>query len=203
MSEHQDSRRGFLASAGAALTGAWLVSNWPAVAEAAEHARHAAAAPAAVGLRFLSVSDALDVEAIAAQILPSGATPGAREAHAAYFIDRALGTFFSDRAAVFHSDLAQFQHAFRVAHATRSSFAEASAPEQIAFLRTVDRTPFFVGMRKLTILGTLSASRYGGNFEGVGWKMIGFEDRHAFASPFGYYDRGYAGFVPYQAKDSA
>ena len=30
---------------------------------------------------------------------------------------------------------------------------------------------------------------------GVGWKLIGFEDRHVFQPPFGYYDRDYPGFV--------
>jgi hypothetical protein len=29
----------------------------------------------------------------------------------------------------------------------------------------------------------------------VGWKLIGFEDRHFFQPPFGFYDRGYPGFV--------
>ena len=36
---------------------------------------------------------------------------------------------------------------------------------------------------------------YGGNRDGVGWKLIGFEDRHVFQPPFGYYDRDYPGFV--------
>ena len=35
-----------------------------------------------------SDADAADVEALCAQIVPSGATPGAREAHAVYFIDQ-------------------------------------------------------------------------------------------------------------------
>jgi hypothetical protein len=35
---------------------------------------------------------------------------------------------------------------------------------------------------------------YGGNREGLGWKLIGFEDRHIFEPPFGYYDRDYPGF---------
>jgi hypothetical protein len=37
---------------------------------------------------------------------------------------------------------------------------------------------------------------YGGNRDGVGWKLIGFEDRHTFQPPFGYYDRDYPGFAP-------
>jgi hypothetical protein len=30
--------------------------------------------------------------------------------------------------------------------------------------------------------------------------MIGFDDTHVYAPPFGYYDRDYAGFVPYAAE---
>jgi hypothetical protein len=29
----------------------------------------------------------------------------------------------------------------------------------------------------------------------MGWKLIGFEDRHVFEPPFGYYDRDYPGFL--------
>jgi hypothetical protein len=43
----------------------------------------------------------------------------------------------------------------------------------------------------------LSSPQYGGNYGGAGWKVMGFVDQHAFAPPFGYYDREYAGFKPY------
>jgi hypothetical protein len=143
------------------------------------------------------VAEAADVDAITAQILPSGATPGARDAHAVYFIDRAFTTFFADRAAMFRSSLADFQRAFHTAYPASTSFAAASGSDQLAYLKTVDRTPFFETLRQLTILGTLSASKYGGNFEGKGWQIMGFEDQHVFEPPFGYYDREYTGFVPY------
>jgi hypothetical protein len=45
-------------------------------------------------------------------------------------------------------------------------------------------------------MGTLASSRYGGNHEGLGWKLMGFEDQHVFEPPFGYYDRDYSGFAP-------
>jgi hypothetical protein len=32
---------------------------------------------------------------------------------------------------------------------------------------------------------------YGGNFNQIGWKLIGFEDKFNFKPPFGYYDRDY------------
>jgi hypothetical protein len=197
MDQPDASRRFFLASTSAALTGTWLASNWPGIAAAAQHAEHAAAAVVPASFSILSAPDAADVEAIAAQILPSGATPGAREARAVYFIDHALATFFSDRAGAFRSGLTQFQLAFRTAHPAAAAFATASADEQVAFLKEVDRTAFFENIRALTILGTLSSAQYGGNYQGLGWKLVGFEDQHIFVPPFGYYDRDYAGFVPY------
>jgi hypothetical protein len=47
----------------------------------------------------------------------------------------------------------------------------------------------------LTLFGMFSTPSYGGNRDGAGWKLLGFEDMHAFQPPFGYYDRNYAGFV--------
>ncbi|MGH8237656.1 MAG: hypothetical protein ACREXP_11635 [Steroidobacteraceae bacterium] len=34
-----------------------------------------------------------------------------------------------------------------------------------------------------------------GNLDGVGWKLLGFQDQHIFEPPFGYYDRDYPGFA--------
>jgi hypothetical protein len=199
MNQPDGSRRSFLLSTGGVLTSAWLGANWAGIVDASEHAAHAAGAATPTGFGFLSAADAADVDAIAAQILPGGGAGGAREAHAVYFIDRALATFFAERAPVFRAGLAEFQSAFRAMRPEAASFAAASAPEQLAFLERIDGTWFFENMRMLTILGTLSSSQYGGNFELSGWKMLGFEDRHVFEPPFGYYDRNYAGFAPYRA----
>jgi Gluconate 2-dehydrogenase subunit 3 len=76
-----------------------------------------------------------------------------------------------------------------------ASFASLKPEEQVHYLRTVDHTPFFDTTRLLTLLGMFSLPAYGGNRNGVGWKLIGFEDRHFFRPPFGFYDRGYPGFV--------
>jgi hypothetical protein len=188
------SRRSFLLSGGGWLTGAWIAAHWPAIA-AAHHAGDPSSDPAPAGLEFLSAAEAADVDAISNQIMPGGATPGAREAHALHFIDRALATFFSSWAGDFRAGLAEFQSVFRASHAASGSFAEAPAEEQIAHLETVDGTAFFNDVRTLTLLGMFSSPKYGGNFRGAGWKLMGFEDRHVFVPPFGYYDREYTGFV--------
>jgi hypothetical protein len=199
------SRRSFLRSTGSLFTTAWLGTQWAAITAAAHHAEDMAAADLAAapqwkGFQFLSDSEAKDVDALAGQIVPSGATPGAREAHAVYFIDRAMSTFFSGWSAEFRTGLAEFQSLFHTLYPGSSAFAASGEGTQIAFLKTVDRTPFFETARMLTVLGMFSSPKYGGNTEGAGWKMMGFEDRHAFAPPFGHYDAIYTGFVPYPEK---
>jgi gluconate 2-dehydrogenase gamma chain len=194
------SRRAFLISASGLATTAWIGAQWPSIAAAAHHAEMAAdqaGAPAWTGFQFLSAAEAMDVEAVAVQIVPSGATPGAREARAVRFIDRALATFFAAWSADYRRGLLDWQATFRSAHPAVVSFAAASPELQAAHLATVDQTPFFDTTRMLTILGMFASPTYGGNFEGAGWRMIGFEDRHAFAPPFGFYDAQYRGFVPY------
>jgi gluconate 2-dehydrogenase gamma chain len=191
-------RRSFLAASGELLTAAWLVAQWPSIAAAAHHAEDTAGL-APVRLQFFSAEDAADVAAICEQIVPSGATAGAREAHAIYFIDRSLSTYFAKLAANYRAGLAAFQGRFG-SGAKSGSFAAAGHDEQMAFLKTVDSSPFFESTRMLTVLGMLASPKYGGNYQGSGWKMLGFVDQHAFAPPFGYYDREYAGFVPYPAK---
>jgi gluconate 2-dehydrogenase gamma chain len=195
-----NTRRSFLLSSGGWLTGAWIAAHWPAIADAAHHAAEASSASAPPGFEFLSAADAADVDAIAAQIVPSGATPGAREAHAIHFIDRALATFLSDWAGDFRAELAKFQSAFHTSNPAHTSFAETGSDAQIAYLKTIEKTAFFDTVRTLTLLGMFSAPKYGGNFQGSGWRMMGFADQHAFTPPFGYYDREYAGFVPHSEK---
>ena len=77
----------------------------------------------------------------------------------------------------------------------RRSFASLTSEQQIEYLKGVDQTPFFNTTRLLTLLGMFSLPAYGGNRDGVGWKLLGFEDGHVFHPPFGYYDRDYPGIV--------
>ena len=67
---------------------------------AATHARQAAAqSTGAYKFEFFTPEEAAEVEAIAARIIPTDETPGAREAGVIYFIDRALVTFAERRPA--------------------------------------------------------------------------------------------------------
>lgn len=200
MEDADPSRRSFLAATASLTSVSWIAMHWPQIAAAQEmnHAGHdmsAAAAPK--GLTTLTAAEAADVDAIANQIVPGGETPGARAAHAVNFIDNALGSFFKDQQPSFRKGLSDFQAAYAAKTGATMPFAHASDAQQVAYLREIDKTPFFLAVRRLTVLGILAMPKYGGNFEGVGSKLIGVIDRHVWRPPFGYYDRDYAGFVPY------
>ena len=192
----KSSRRSFLGSSAATLGAGWLMANWPQVKAAAHAAHENAASGDAAAFKFLSADEAVDVEAVTAQIIPSGATPGAREAHVVHFIDLALADFFAAQADDFRKGLAEFRSGCQNAN-SGAAFVTLSDEQQRAYLTKVERTPFFGWLRFLTIAGLLASPKYGGNHDGVGWQLIGFEDRHVFEPPFGYYDKDYPGFVPY------
>jgi hypothetical protein len=187
-------RRQFLADAGSGLGAAWISAHWPAIASAHAHAAASAAAPSSSVLEFLTPDEARQVDAITAQIVPTDDTPGAREAGALYFIDRSLHTWAEASAGSFRHGLRDFRTRFSAAHPS-VEFADADGETQIEFLSQEDSTPFFGTVRFLTLLGMFANPSYGGNRGGAGWRLIGFEDTHGFSPPFGYYDRGYAGFV--------
>ncbi len=199
MAESETSRRGFLAATAKLASASWIAMHWPQIAAAQEmsHAGHDMAPVTPKAITTLSAAEAADVDAIANQIVPGGATPGARDAHAVNFIDNALGSFFKDQLPSFRKGLTEFQAAYAAKGGTGMPFAHGSDAQQIAFLQTVDKTPFFLAVRRLTVLGIIAMPKYGGNFEGVGNKLIGVVDRHVWRPPFGYYDKDYAGFVPY------
>jgi len=193
------SRRQFLAAIGDLASAGWIAMNWPQIAIAAEHAGHAvddSTAPPTT-LTTLSAAEAAEVDAIANQIVPGGATPGAQEARVVYFIDNALGSFFAAQLPSFRQGLADFESAYAARHGSDKPFSAAPEAQQIAWLQEVDETPFFTAVRRLTVLGLIAWPKYGGNHDNLGWNLIGVEDNHVWEPPFGYYDQDYPGFEPY------
>jgi gluconate 2-dehydrogenase gamma chain len=189
------SRRSLLQAIAAVVGTAATPFGWAEVALAMDEAHAASQTGGNPKHSFLSAAEAADVDAVAAQIIPTDDTPGAREAGVVYFIDRALATFLSQLASDYRAQLATFQAEYRDRHPGTLSFASLTSRQQLEYLQGVDQTPFFNTTRLLTLLGMFSLPAYGGNRDGVGWKLIGFEDSHAFYPPFGHYDRDYPGFV--------
>ena len=199
MESPTSSRRQFMVAIGNLASAGWVTLHWPQIALAADHAGHGAhdAAGAPAGLSTLTAAEAAEVDAIANLIVPGGDTPGARDCHALQFIDNALGSFFSAQLPAFREGLAEFSANFAARTLAGTPFSAASQAQQMAYLHEVDETPFFLAVRRLTVLGIIALPKYGGNHEYKGWQLLGVENRHFWTPPFGYYDIDYPGFVPY------
>lgn len=139
----------------------------------------------------LAMDEAAEFAAIAARILPTDATPGATEAGAIYFIDKVLGSSRSELLEPMRAGLQALQASAQDAYGT-AVFNALDAAEQDSLLRAIEKTPFFTTLRLLTLAGTFALPEYGGNREHIGWDLIGFDHRHAWQPPFGYYDADYA-----------
>ena len=86
--------------------------------------------------------------------------------------------------------LAELQAASLTRYGT-ATFYILSPDQQDSLLRAIETTPFFETMRYLTIAGMFTMPALGGNRNEVGWQLIGFEDRHVWQPPYGYYDADY------------
>ena len=107
------SRRTFLMESVSGLGGIWVAANYPAILAAEEYVRTAAESGAPPPFAFFTPEQALEVEAMTAQIIPTDETPGAREAQVVHFIDRALVTFDQERQEDYTSGLAGLEAATR------------------------------------------------------------------------------------------
>jgi gluconate 2-dehydrogenase gamma chain len=187
------SRRDFIGRSLGGISAAWLSSHLSEILAAAEGAHQAARANPRPAFDFFTSAQANEIEAMASQIIPSGATPGAREARVIYFIDRALAGFDREKQGLYKEGLADLQNrtAELQVHPSAETFSQLSTPQQVELLKSIEKTEFFEQVRLHTIMGFLANPEYGGNRDRIGWKLIGFEDRFFYQPPFGFYDRDY------------
>ncbi len=120
---------------------------------------------------------------MAARLIPSDeAGPGATEAHAAAYIDRALGDALAASRDAYRSGLAAVD---AYARATKGApFARLSHADQDAVLSDLEQgvatgfspgsAAFFTLVRTHTMQGTFCDPYYGGNANFVGWDLIGY-----------------------------
>jgi len=131
-------------------------------------------------LEALTAVEADVLEAVCARLIPSDANgPGAAEARAAHYIDRALAGFLAPSRQAYTAGLAAIDR-----HAVKShgaSFAKLPAADQDAVLSDIEAgkaeglpSAFFALVRTHTIQGTFCDPFYGGNANFVGWDLIGY-----------------------------
>jgi len=192
MSTRGKSRRAFLVDSVSGVTGlstAWLLSNYSGILEAEEFAQQAASKwTTTPRLAFFNDAQAADIEAMAAQIIPTDDTPGAREARVIFFIDRALVTFERDARPVYIQGVQDLQAKTKELFPSASKFSALTSPQQIQVLTAIEKSPFFNAVRNHTVIGFFASPIHGGNHNKVGWKLIAYDDSLDFKPPFGYYD---------------
>ena len=158
------------------------------VAAAQQHAHDAVRSSTPPAFQTLTSEEALEIDAISSQIVPSSDGPGAHEAGVIYFIDRALSTFDSHLRESYRKGMAGVQQKRKEMFPGSTSIAALTSDQQIQLIQGIETTEFFELLRTHTLYGFLGNPSYGGNRDRVGWKLIGFEDRMAYQPPFGYYD---------------
>lgn len=141
------------------------------------------AQPAAVPYENLQPAAARILEAIVARLIPSDERgPGALEAGAAHYVDRALGDALAVWRAAYADGLAAVDSYAR--QSAGAPFAELPPSEQDRVLRDLEQNlatgfaphaaTFFELVLGHTLEGTFGDPHYGGNRDFVGWELIGY-----------------------------
>jgi gluconate 2-dehydrogenase gamma chain len=183
------SRRDLLKRA-AAVGAATALSSTPLSTDAAVTATDAAAMAFPGQLREpienLTAAESDVLDAIVARLIPTDDKgPGATEARAAHYIDRALGGALAASRDAYRTGLTAVD---RYARSSRGKpFVELSPADQDSVLRDVEAgaatsgsgfagssTVFFNLVRAHTLQGTFGDPYYGGNANFIGWDMLGY-----------------------------
>ena len=185
------SRRELLKRAGVAGVAAVV----PVTADKRPQQGPAFAAPQAAAARepleHLTAMESDVLEAIVARLIPSDARgPGAKEARAAHYIDRALGGALASSRTLYAAGLAAVEQA---AQSSRGkAFKDLLPDEQDDILSRfdsgtvqgfADAAAFFAVVRAHTLQGTFCDPYYGGNAGFVGWDLIGYPGVRTLVTP--------------------
>ena len=126
-------------------------------------------------LETLTATEAEILEAVCARLIPSDANgPGAKEARAAHYIDRALGGALASARESYRSGLMSLDAQARASKG--APFCALDAQTQDAVLTEIEKTDpgFFSLVRQHTLQGTFCDPYYGGNAGFVGWDILSY-----------------------------
>ena len=190
MSRSELTRRFFLQGSGSVAGSTLLRAGVPAFIELSQSA--CSAKETGATFETLSAGEGRELEAIAARILPTTDTPGAREAGAIWFIDKAYGSVYAESLAADRVMLADFQSGVAAAFPGSEFFSDLDEADQDAYLTSHQDSDFFNNIRFMALAGVFGIATWGGNRNDIGWKLVGMDSPpHAWTPPFGYYDAEY------------
>lgn len=135
-----------------------------------------------VRYEYLDPAAAREIEALAAQIIPSDGTPGAREAGVIRFIDHVLATWDSDKREIYRRGLEAAQQKRGELFPQSASVTALDDAQARQLVAAIEKTEFFEVLRTHTLLGFFGAHG------GAGWAYLGVQNRMMFQPPFGHYD---------------
>jgi gluconate 2-dehydrogenase gamma chain len=168
-----------------------MLQGTAAVGAATALSSRAFAQAAAAGEPYtnLTPDEGRTLEAIVSRLIPSDANgPGALEAGAVHYIDRALGTALATSHSSYRAGLAALDA--RARETTGDSFPALDAMAQDALLAAIEQDTaalpgditeiplspanFFALVREHTIEGTFCDPYYGGNQDFAGWSLVAY-----------------------------
>ncbi len=190
------SRRNLLK--GVAFSGAALVATGsnPLAAQSGSNAAMASTTAERIPVReafeTLTALESATLDAFASRIIPSDENgPGAHEARAVHYIDRALAGAMAASREQYGVGLASLETYANQTHG--KSFHLLTEAEQDAILEAMTQNAivgysalgagFFNMVRTHTIDGTFSDPYYGGNRDFIGWDLLGYPGVRAISTP--------------------
>ena len=143
-------------------------------------------------LRALTVRQARLLDGIAARIFPTSDTPGAVEAGAVYYLDRALADAYPELRPFYARGLRALDKHSRKQFG--GSFLKLSEDQQDALLRDFEAGKvddfakageFFETARNHILEGVFGEPKYGGNRDMIGWRLAGFPgQQYGYPDPY-------------------
>jgi gluconate 2-dehydrogenase gamma chain len=177
------SRRDLFRQAGAVGAAAAMTGSQFSAEAVAQPQVTAIPPPQLEALESLTALEADTLQAVVARLIPADENgPGAAEAGAAHYIDRALGGPLRGSRDAYAAGLAALD-AYALS-AKGATFVKLSADQQDAILTDLeknaasgfspDAATFFNLVRTHTIQGTFCDPYYGGNANFIGWDLISY-----------------------------
>jgi gluconate 2-dehydrogenase gamma chain len=184
----EPTRRKFLHRCAICAGAMALPPSWARMLAAAEHS-HQRTTPVKTGIiplpfKYLTPEQAATVEAIADQIIPADADPGAKWAGVVHYVDLGLAGDFTEYRSTYDAGLRRLVALAR--EVSDQHFAELDASAQTKILEKLEAddtregdspagSEFFRLVRRHTIEGFFGDPIYGGNRDLIGWRILRFE----------------------------
>lgn len=152
----------------------------------------AAVQPPARSFETLTAGEGATLQAVVARLIPADERgPGALEAGAATYVDRALAGPLAGSLETYRNGLAALDRYAQSARGARFAALEASAQDALLRDLEADAAPgfgpgpaaFFNLVLEHAIQGTFSDPAHGGNVDFIGWRLIGYPGVRTMVTP--------------------